>query len=218
MSSDTLLHYSRDALSGPLQELNQVIHAVVTGDFVPDNNRAMYFPNKSFAAQSTQPCENPGAEGSFENDLEPEHCVTLSFDESTWTAVKNFNDLADKFDQELRDEEMRSDVGIPAAEGQADMEQDEYFEPVSSSSSSSSQESDSSVDEEDTARSVLDLSKLDGGAVVGGWMHKRLGTLHKESSTVPNKLACGRCISTAYVKATTQRFSWTKCLTCFGGS
>ena len=42
-STDSLLHYSRDALSGPLLQLNRVIREVILGNFRPDLARSAYF-------------------------------------------------------------------------------------------------------------------------------------------------------------------------------
>ena len=221
-SSDTLLHYSRDALSGPLQELNKVILSVIQGDFNPDNNRACYFPNRAPVRSNTVPRQltQPISADidTAQSQQSTEDCITVELDEEGWVAVNSMNELAHQFDEDLADQVSPApefDGSMQLSLHQRGDTQPNPLEEVSDSNSSSSQDSDSSIDEEEAAGKALDLRDLNEGILVGCWMHRRLGTLHKEGSVGASKFACGREISAAYVRAATKRFSWTKCLVCF---
>ena len=89
------------------------------------------------------------------------------------------------------------------------------LEAVSEDEDSSDASTDTSVDEEWVARAVSDASPEPSEGGPGGWLHSRLGTLHKAHVSDPNKLACGRAISYAYDFVSHCAFKWSECSTCF---
>ncbi len=66
-----MMHYSRDALSGPLRLLASVIQAIASGQFSRDSTRSGYFPQGRVAAPTDLVGPAVGAQGT-ELHIEPE--------------------------------------------------------------------------------------------------------------------------------------------------
>ena len=232
-ATDTLLHYSRDALSGPLAQLNMVISKVVAGKFCPDNNRAAYFPSGqpgglvikqtsiSMNSEQGRPKRaklNHDGSATVDDASFNVPCVEVSMDENSWEDIRELmpsdilatDEGAGSAPSEPRLQFPEPDpTGLPEDNTGAE---DELLEAISDASESSSDSTDSDVDEEAAVDDVLGQK---AAAKDGMWLHTRLGTLHKVKEGCGSRLACGRQITAAYRCADKCQFSWTKCRTCF---
>jgi hypothetical protein len=232
-STDTLLHYSRDALSGPLAQLNMVVSEVVAGEFCPDNNRAFYFPGtlpgglsirqtsvKVDSGQGRSKRAKLNHDGSVTADpvgLDVP-CLEVSMDANSWEEIRELlpgemqatDDVAGPDPPESRPQ--TPDPGQAGSSKDDANDETELFEAISDTSESSSNSTDSDVDEEAAVGDVLGQK---GDAKDGLWLHVRLGTLHRVKEGSELKLACGRQITAAYTCADKCQFSWAKCRTCF---
>ena len=208
-TSDSLLHYSRDALSGPLSKLNEVVQAIVEKRFFPDNNRAAYFGQGS-AAVTSEPESRPVQSVDLGGTAVIEPLVVEDVDwPEGWEQVT---------DADINAKRIRVTPRSPAslqAETPTEIDRSDEVEPVSSDSDSSEASSDTSLDEDAIAANLAAHSAEPKEGVAGQWLHRRLGTLHRSHVSVKQKFACGRRITSAYTEAATSSFNWSKCSTCF---
>ena len=108
-TSKTMLHYSRDALSGPLRVLNRVLAAIVAHKFFPDLTRSGYFagPNQSLtskrvrlteggASSSTGPAKvvEPGTPGKVVLEMNESESASDSSDESSGESSLDESEVA----------------------------------------------------------------------------------------------------------------------------
>ena len=219
-TSDSMLHYSRDAMSGPLAILNRVIKKIVRQEFFPDNNRAAYFnaiKSKASASGagrlvSRDELRSTAVRGA-RGEPPPANPVTGEV-EDFWLLDSEVREAGeDSPAKRSRKQEQEVVPDQPALEAEAPGSKE--LEAVSEDEDSSDASTDTSVDEEWVARAVSDASPEPSEGGPGGWLHSRLGTLHKAHVSDPNKLACGRVISHAYDFVSHCAFKWSECSTCF---
>jgi hypothetical protein len=208
-SSDTLLHYSRDALSGPLQEMNEVIRQIALGNFHPDEPRTKYFTGPLKQAEPPAVKRARLARHAVEGArpvAEPDPGAELPEQEDE---LANF----------LGDEDF-------TAVGQVEVEDFSADGPVQDALDDSNSGSDTSDDsdsvDEDLMLSELGVSQVPKVRAAAGnasdvfYLNKRLSTLHRGNRIDSSKLACGRPITSSVVKMNSSSFSWIECKVCFG--
>jgi hypothetical protein len=239
-SSDTLLHYSRDALSGPLRELNQVISNVISGKFRPDTSRSGYFPDKDAhesVAKSirfpTTPCVvnpkgflNPVPKAMYQPPDDRDHDVDGLFEETAVEEDEGGGSVGGlvKGGDGTGDGDNAGDKAGGVDKGEGDNEG--AFE---GSANGDSEESSSSESETDNLVEVvaanLNKSSSSGPSKSAAfdssdilYVHERLGTLHKGKGSSSGFLACGRVLHAAHRKVDDPNFGWSKCKGCFGNT
>ena len=202
-----------------------MIWEVIDGKFFPDRNRAQYFNQDEQPKRRGKSFVNPeGSSGLAHSDgdqamfIDDGEELAVRLSEHDWEMVHALSsesrEVVDEYPDELQADEVEPATGSQLGV-EVEHESDGSPESVSDTDTSSSQDSDSSVDEQVVAKAALNLGEEGGEALGDFWTHKRLGTLHREVDWLNKKLACGRWISAAYVRAPTQRFSWTRCAICF---
>ena len=231
-SSDTMLHYSRDALSGPLRTLNTVISAVIHGKFRPDVSRSGYFVPKPIVAPNSPQLEpNPKRSrtlllptpkvkvapsvlsGGGEN-------LDVGFDGYEGEGEELLEVGCDDEDQEKVEEATR-ELSVDEVHDRIDGSANGDSE-VSSSSGSDTSGSDSDIAVETVAAGICAESDVVVGkrpAKFAGsnlFVHLRLGTLHVAKQHSETHLACGRIIHVGYRCVDNPKFGWSNCKICFG--
>ena len=221
-SSNTLLHYSRDALAGPLARLNDVVRQVVLGRFRPDLPRSQYFPAPSEQARC------PAAK-------RPKLNVWQNTQSGPVSVSSDDDGFGDDVKLELpdRDHGAESSEPGPPVESEplaGDADQPEQvskewleaqrckdFAVVSSSDDSSDAASDDSEAEACQASSSQQLPRkqaFHGSDVL--FVHKRTATLHKGHTILSDRLACGRMLLPVFRSIPSLDSQWARCKICFG--
>ena len=244
-SSNTLLHYSRDALSGPLRTLNKVINAVISKRFDPDVSRSGYFPSLDSSRVSKKPKLDADARDNVTGGVSNSSAVASTVEASIPSVVTcclptcctivplglGFSDAVSGLHVACSSEHLQ----IWKLQGkqsrvtlQANVSEDDSEHNASEHDSSDSEDSSESSDIDDAFIQVVanddapaDLSAKARApaksAGEGTFVHKRTGTLHK-AHVVDGLLACGRDCTDAYKPAENSTFNWSKCSTCFGST
>lgn len=233
-SSNTLLHYSRDAQAGPLAQLNSVIRDVVLGRFRPDLPRSRYF------LKPTEPAVLPASKRmklSQRPSLWPDSIEISSQEDGFGDPIKqelqssdHVQNFEDPFEgaggSEVADVdnhdggELPSVSHVPITQAMLDADRLRDFADISSSDDSG--DSDSSSVELDGGQELPSLSGPSAGraqAASGGddlYVHKRFATVHKASVVRHDRLACGRLLSPIYKPSPGPSSEWVKCKICFG--
>ena len=116
-TTQTALHYSRDALAGPLQILNDVIWEVIDGKFFPDRNRAQYFNQDEQPKRRGKSFVNPeGSSGLAHSDgdqamfIDDGEELAVRLSEHDWEMVHALSsesrEVVDEYPDELQADEV----------------------------------------------------------------------------------------------------------------
>jgi len=195
----SMLIYSRDAMSGPLRALNQCIDQIRAGLFRPDCTRSGYFAPTTKPAVQT--LEEPVAVVITSDSMQQEELLSVVGDateEVVDAGMSNQGDIACRRDDKQRDQ--------PAD-----------LSSSSSDSEVSSQDSQAALDLDETfAAEVTGIKPAPAGAPGQRiFQHKRSGMLHVRHGLDSLHLLCSRPLTKSYHRVTTVTFSWARCSLCF---
>ena len=231
-SKDTMLHYSRDALSGPLRALNQMLSDVIKGKFSPDSTRSGYFtcapanqdpyaePSPKTPKLSSQPTAKHAVRPPF---LAPRDDEDVLFGDGVAGGVTaEVADVqAECVGGGMGDAEETGFVGEERAE-EEDCVRDEGSangdsEATSSSESDSDDEAEAITQVIKTGSDKQQASKNPASSTGSElYVHVRLGTLHKGKTVDATKFACGRVRHSGHKLVDDPKFGWSCCAVCFG--
>jgi hypothetical protein len=213
-SQSSMLHYSRDAISGALQMFNRVISDIVDGTFRPDSQRSEYFVRgheKFFSAnreKRAKPVQNAQPE-------RPEEASSPSQPEPLQSQPPNrFLEIVASWDAWEKEFD-KAQAEREQAEGpDADANSDRLTRSTDSS--------DELTDIDDDGHSDADMITLLRRPEARGacretlYIHKRSSVLHMGRKGCGVRLACGRLIGTSLIAVTEPDNAWFKCKDCFG--